>query len=104
MEVMVLTYRSDGWITVKKDTPLELGEIDTVIVDKEMVAGKIITTDAHILKGRHSCAAIKLFKDTLTELDIPMLTLDCDVVDPTITTKEEIGEKLEGFFELLEDR
>jgi hypothetical protein len=60
MEMMVPTYRSDGWITIKKDTPVELGEIDTVIVDKEMVAGKIITTDAHILKGRHSCAAIYL--------------------------------------------
>jgi hypothetical protein len=60
MEIMVPTHRSDNWITVTKDTPLELGEIDTVIVDKELVARKIITTDAHILKGRHSCAAIYL--------------------------------------------
>ncbi|MEJ2738853.1 MAG: 2-hydroxyacyl-CoA dehydratase family protein [Dehalococcoidia bacterium] len=53
---------------------------------------------------RHSCATIKLFKDLLNDLDIPMLTLDCDVVDPTITSQEELREKMERFFELLEDR
>jgi len=53
---------------------------------------------------RHSCATIKLFKDTLNNIDIPVLTLDCDVVDQTATSKEEVGEKLEQFFELLEDR
>jgi benzoyl-CoA reductase subunit B len=53
---------------------------------------------------RHSCATIKLFKDVLNDLDIPMLTLDCDVVDPTITSQEELREKMERFFELLEDR
>lgn len=53
---------------------------------------------------RHTCATIKLFKDILGELDVPMLTLDCDVVDPTITSEEEVRDKLEQFFELLEDR
>ena len=53
---------------------------------------------------RHTCATIKLFKDVLGELDIPVLTLDCDVVDPTIASEEEIRDKLERFFELLEDR
>ncbi len=53
---------------------------------------------------RHTCATIKLFKDILDDMDIPVLTLDCDVVDPTITSQEEIRGKLEGFFELLDDR
>lgn len=53
---------------------------------------------------RHTCATIKLFKDILGELDVPMLILDCDVVDPTITSEEEVRDKLERFFELLEDR
>ncbi len=52
---------------------------------------------------RHTCALIKLFKDTLSDIDIPMLTLDSDVVDPTMTSEEETREKFEGFFELLED-
>ncbi|MFW6125611.1 MAG: 2-hydroxyacyl-CoA dehydratase subunit D [Chloroflexota bacterium] len=53
---------------------------------------------------RHTCATIKVFKDVLSEADVPMLTLDCDVVDATVTSEEEVREKLESFFELLEDR
>jgi benzoyl-CoA reductase/2-hydroxyglutaryl-CoA dehydratase subunit BcrC/BadD/HgdB len=52
---------------------------------------------------RHSCATIKLFKDTLNDIDVPVLTIDCDIVDPTITSEEEIRQKMEQFFELLED-
>lgn len=53
---------------------------------------------------RQSCATIKMFKDVLNDIDIPVLTLDCDVVDPTITSKEEVKDKMERFFELLEER
>lgn len=82
--------------------PMDNRAIDSIVqcAEEYQVNGAIYYADVGC---RHSCAAIKLFKDTLSEIDIPMLTLDCDVVDPTITTKEEIQEKLEGFFELLED-
>lgn len=53
---------------------------------------------------RHTCATIKLFKDVLEKIDVPVLTVDCDVVDPTVTSEDEVREKLEQFFELLEDR
>jgi benzoyl-CoA reductase/2-hydroxyglutaryl-CoA dehydratase subunit BcrC/BadD/HgdB len=53
---------------------------------------------------RHTCATIKIIKEILNEIDIPMLTVDCDIVDPTINSREEIQQKLEQFFELLEDR
>jgi benzoyl-CoA reductase/2-hydroxyglutaryl-CoA dehydratase subunit BcrC/BadD/HgdB len=53
---------------------------------------------------RHTCATVKLFKDALNRIDVPMLTLDCDIVAPTINSEEEIRGKLEQFFELLEDR
>lgn len=53
---------------------------------------------------RHTCATIKLFKDALNDIDVPVLTLDCDVVDQSVTSKEEVREKLDQFFELLEDR
>lgn len=53
---------------------------------------------------RHTCATVKLFKDILNEIDVPVLTVDCDIVDPTINSEEEIRGKLEQFFELLEDR
>ena len=53
---------------------------------------------------RHSCATIKLFKDKLDEIDVPVITIDCDVVDPTITSKDDFREKMERFLEMLEDR
>jgi benzoyl-CoA reductase/2-hydroxyglutaryl-CoA dehydratase subunit BcrC/BadD/HgdB len=53
---------------------------------------------------RHTCATVKLFKDVLTEMDVPVLTLDCDIIDPTINPQSDVREKLERFFELLEDR
>jgi benzoyl-CoA reductase/2-hydroxyglutaryl-CoA dehydratase subunit BcrC/BadD/HgdB len=53
---------------------------------------------------RHTCATIKVIKETLGEVDVPMLTIDCDIVDPTITSDEEVRDKIGQFFELLEDR
>ena len=53
---------------------------------------------------RHTCATIKLFKDFLNEMDVPVLTLDCDLVDPTINSQSEVRQKMEQFFELLEDK
>jgi benzoyl-CoA reductase/2-hydroxyglutaryl-CoA dehydratase subunit BcrC/BadD/HgdB len=53
---------------------------------------------------RHTCATIKVIKEILNDIDVPMLTIDCDIVDPTINSEEEIRDKLEQFFELLEDR
>jgi len=46
----------------------------------------------------------KSYKDALEEIDIPMLTLDFDILDPTVAPEAEVRLKLEGFFELLEDR
>jgi len=77
-----------------------LGSI-TKCVEDYRVDGAIYYADVGC---RHSCATIKLFKDTLNDADVPVLTLDCDVVDPTVTSQEEFREKLERFFELLEDR
>ena len=53
---------------------------------------------------RQGYATIKLLKEMLSELDVPVLILDCDVADPTVASEEEIHDGLAGFFELLEDR
>jgi benzoyl-CoA reductase/2-hydroxyglutaryl-CoA dehydratase subunit BcrC/BadD/HgdB len=53
---------------------------------------------------RQSAALIKLLKDTLNAQGIPVLILDCDIIDTTITPEEELNNKLRQFFELLEDR
>jgi benzoyl-CoA reductase/2-hydroxyglutaryl-CoA dehydratase subunit BcrC/BadD/HgdB len=83
--------------------PMDGRALDTIVrrAEEYRVDGAIYYADVGC---RHTCATIKLFKDVLGEVDIPVLTIDSDVVDPTITSKEEVGEKLERFFELLEDR
>jgi benzoyl-CoA reductase/2-hydroxyglutaryl-CoA dehydratase subunit BcrC/BadD/HgdB len=53
---------------------------------------------------RHTCATIKMFKDLLNDMDVPVLTLDCDIADPTVNSQSEVRQKMEQFFELLEDR
>jgi benzoyl-CoA reductase/2-hydroxyglutaryl-CoA dehydratase subunit BcrC/BadD/HgdB len=46
----------------------------------------------------------KIFKDVLDEMDIPVLNIDSDLVDRTVTSADEVRVKMEQFFELLEDR
>lgn len=53
---------------------------------------------------RHTCATIKIIKEALNEVDVPMLTIDCDLVDPTINSVEDTRNKFQQFIELLEDR
>lgn len=53
---------------------------------------------------KQSAATIKIIKDALNEIDVPVLILDCDIIDTTVTPEEEVREKLKQFFELLEDR
>lgn len=84
------------------------GPLTRQVVDEIVQAAKEYKVDGAVywafIGCRQTCATIKLFKDALNEIDVPMLTVDCDLVDPTINPKEEIRKKLEQFFELLEER
>jgi benzoyl-CoA reductase/2-hydroxyglutaryl-CoA dehydratase subunit BcrC/BadD/HgdB len=53
---------------------------------------------------RQTCGAIKLLKDTLDGADVPMFNLDCDIIDATSISEEEVRARLEQFFEMLEER
>jgi len=53
---------------------------------------------------RQASGIIKVLKDILNEIDIPMLTIDCDILDSTIASEDEIKNKIAQFMELLEDR
>jgi benzoyl-CoA reductase/2-hydroxyglutaryl-CoA dehydratase subunit BcrC/BadD/HgdB len=53
---------------------------------------------------RQSAPMIRLIKEALNSIDIPILILDCDIVDVTVTPEEDLCHKLRQFFELLEDR
>lgn len=53
---------------------------------------------------RQSAALIKVYKDILSNFDVPMLTLDMDLLDETVAHPEEIKTRMQEFFEILEDR
>jgi benzoyl-CoA reductase/2-hydroxyglutaryl-CoA dehydratase subunit BcrC/BadD/HgdB len=54
---------------------------------------------------RQSCAVIRLLKDALSEeAEVPTLVVEMDLNDPTFAPEEEIKNKMEGFFEMLEER
>jgi len=53
---------------------------------------------------RQGSGLIKTYKDILNEVDVPMLTLDLDLMDETVTSPDEVKNKLQEFFELLADR
>ena len=84
------------------------GPLDNRAIDSIKKCAKEYRVDGAVYWAdvgcRHSCATIKLFKDVLEEIDIPVVTIDCDVVDPTVTSEAEVRAKLEQFFEMLEDR
>jgi benzoyl-CoA reductase/2-hydroxyglutaryl-CoA dehydratase subunit BcrC/BadD/HgdB len=53
---------------------------------------------------RQTCATIKIIKDALQKEGVPTLVIDCDLADSTCTNEEEIMNKIEQYFELLDDR
>jgi len=54
---------------------------------------------------RQSDACIRILKDALLEkAGIPTLILDNDLYDPTYVPEDQLKDKLEGFFELLDER
>lgn len=54
---------------------------------------------------RQSSAVNRMVADALSrELSIPFFSVDCDFGDPTITPQDKVQERLESFFEMLDDR
>lgn len=84
------------------------GPADYVLEDVIKLAGEFkaegVVYFAHI-GCRQACALIRTLKDALQQdLDIPTLVVDCDVMDPSLTNSEDLRNKFEGFFEILDDR
>ena len=54
---------------------------------------------------RQACATIRAVKEALAQkAGIPTLVLDCDIMDPSFVSEEEMKERLESFLEVLEER
>ena len=84
------------------------GALDKRAIDPFISAVKEYQIDGVINFNHLGCRQMgptfKIYKDVLNELDVPILNIDCDLVDPTITSADEVRQKMEQFFELLEDR
>ncbi len=83
--------------------PLAQGFEKTAILDarEHAVQGVIWWADTRCRQG---CAAIRTVKDTLRkEVGIPTCVIDLDPVDPSSIPEDELQERLESFFELMED-
>ena len=84
--------------------PVEEGVVEDSVNDAINHKAEGAIYWAHI-GCRQGCATIKVVKDALSErVGIPTLVMDIDILDPTFVSEEELKDKLEGFFEILEDR
>lgn len=84
--------------------PLALGLKQAVVEDalSQKADGAVYWASSGCRQG---CAAIRTVKDALREeADIPTLTVDMDNCDPTFVSDDELKDKLEGFFDLLDSR
>jgi benzoyl-CoA reductase/2-hydroxyglutaryl-CoA dehydratase subunit BcrC/BadD/HgdB len=84
------------------------GGMDERIVKATVDTAKEYAVDGAICYAHLGCrqgnATIKVLKDGLNKIDVPVLIIDCDILDSTVTSEEEIKNKMEQFFELLQDR
>ncbi len=84
------------------------GPLDDRVFKTTVESARDFSIDGAICYAHIGCrqtgGVIKVLKDILNEVDVPVLTVDCDILDPTIASEEEIRGKMEQFFELLEDR
>jgi benzoyl-CoA reductase/2-hydroxyglutaryl-CoA dehydratase subunit BcrC/BadD/HgdB len=82
--------------------PLETGLKQAVLKDAETqkADGAIYWAASGCRQG---CAAIRSVKDALREeVDLPTLVIDMDTCDPTFVSDDELKDKLEGFFDMLD--
>jgi hypothetical protein len=83
-------------------------------MEEGVVADAIADAISHKVQGavywahtgcRQACATIRATKDALSEeLEIPTMVVDMDIIDPTFVSEDEMKDKLESFFELLDER
>lgn len=79
----------------------------------EAVADSVADAEKHKAEGAiywanigcpQTCAIIRTVRDALREeVGIPTLVLDCDYLDPSVVSEDDLKEKLESFLESLED-
>jgi benzoyl-CoA reductase/2-hydroxyglutaryl-CoA dehydratase subunit BcrC/BadD/HgdB len=84
------------------------GPLDKRGIDPVISAAKEYKIDVAVNFNHLGCRQLgptnKVYKDVLNKLDVPVLNIDCDLIDSTVTSQDEVRQQMEHFFELLEDR
>ncbi|MFC1980619.1 2-hydroxyacyl-CoA dehydratase subunit D [Chloroflexota bacterium] len=84
------------------------GPLDEWVIDPVISCVKEYRIDGAVNFNHLGCRqlgpTLKIYKDVLDKLDVPVLNIDCDLIDSTITSADEVRQKMEQFFELLDDR
>jgi benzoyl-CoA reductase/2-hydroxyglutaryl-CoA dehydratase subunit BcrC/BadD/HgdB len=84
------------------------GGMDERIVKATVDIARDYRVDGAVCYAHLGCrqgnGVIKVMKDGLNAIGVPVLIIDCDILDSTITSEEEIKTKMEQFIELLQDR
>jgi hypothetical protein len=92
LQSMTARWQPDGWILVEAGVPLERGEESAVLVDAELRASKVFTTDASLLGPRANGAAIYLGSAVLRE----GLCIGQTVTEPNVTVEDGRIHSLSG--------
>lgn len=120
---MLNVWLEDGKWLVDPDNPLENLSRKTFIhpgvcllhgpmdvwLDNVVKAARDYHADGAIFFShigcRQACGGIRAVKDILQEkFSIPLAVIDCDIVDKSFTSTEEVKEKLDSFFEILAEK
>jgi benzoyl-CoA reductase/2-hydroxyglutaryl-CoA dehydratase subunit BcrC/BadD/HgdB len=84
------------------------GPLDERILKGTLQAASDFKIDGAVFYAHVGCrqasGLIKTYRDLLQSADIPLLTLDLDLLDETITSPDEVKNKMQDFLEILADR
>jgi benzoyl-CoA reductase/2-hydroxyglutaryl-CoA dehydratase subunit BcrC/BadD/HgdB len=84
------------------------GPLDERILKGTLQTARDFKIDGAVFYAHVGCrqgsGLIKTYRDLLQSADIPMMTLDLDLLDETITSPEEVKNKMQDFLEILADR
>lgn len=84
METMLRLSDPQGWVVARAGTPVEFGENDAVLVDDDLVATSVLTTDPRIVSGTWNCAAVYLGSAVIREGEVIGRT----VVEPNMVVED----------------
>lgn len=84
------------------------GPVDARVTERLKRSAREHKVDGAIMYQHLGCGQLggisRYIKEVLAEVDVPMLQVNMDIVDATVTGEEEIRQQMEHFYEFLAER